>query len=32
MKALVGGWRQLWGEGDFPFYYVQLARLAAVRP
>ncbi|MGO8705759.1 MAG: sialate O-acetylesterase [Candidatus Brocadiia bacterium] len=24
MKALVGGWRQLWGEGDFPFYYVQL--------
>jgi sialate O-acetylesterase len=25
MKALIGGWRQLWGEGDFPFYYVQLA-------
>jgi len=24
MKALVGGWRQLWGQGDFPFYYVQL--------
>jgi sialate O-acetylesterase len=24
MKALVGGWRRLWGEGDFPFYYVQL--------
>src|ERR1039458_722598 len=19
MNALVGGWRQLWGEGDFPF-------------
>lgn len=25
MKALVGGWREVWGEGDFPFYYVQLA-------
>ena len=25
MKALIGGWRRLWGEGDFPFYYVQLA-------
>ncbi len=25
MKALVGGWRSIWGEGDFPFYYVQIA-------
>jgi sialate O-acetylesterase len=25
MKALVGGWRQVWGQGDFPFYFVQLA-------
>jgi sialate O-acetylesterase len=25
MKALVGGWRQLWGEGDFPFYFAQIA-------
>jgi sialate O-acetylesterase len=25
MKALVGGWRALWQEGDFPFYFVQLA-------
>lgn len=25
MKALIGGWRQLWGEGNFPFYFVQLA-------
>lgn len=25
MKALVGGWRKLWGEGAFPFYFVQLA-------
>ncbi len=25
MKALVGGWREVWGEGDFPFYFVQIA-------
>lgn len=25
MKALVGGWRQIWDEGDFPFYFVQIA-------
>jgi sialate O-acetylesterase len=25
MKALVGGWRELWHEGDFPFYFVQIA-------
>jgi sialate O-acetylesterase len=25
MKALIGGWRSVWGEGDFPFYYVQIA-------
>jgi len=25
MKALIGGWRQLWGVGDFPFYFVQIA-------
>lgn len=25
MKALVTGWRTLWGEGDFPFYFVQIA-------
>ncbi|RYD36268.1 MAG: sialate O-acetylesterase [Verrucomicrobiaceae bacterium] len=24
-KALIGGWRQVWGQGDFPFYTVQLA-------
>ena len=24
-KALIGGWRDLWGQGDFPFYYVQIA-------
>jgi len=25
MQALVGGWRQIWNEGDFPFYFVQIA-------
>jgi sialate O-acetylesterase len=25
MKALIVGWRQLWKEGDFPFYFVQIA-------
>lgn len=25
MKALIGGWRKVWGQGDFGFYYAQLA-------
>ena len=25
MKALLAGWRTLWGEGDFPCYFVQIA-------
>ncbi len=25
MRALIDGWRKAWGEGDFPFYFVQLA-------
>ena len=25
MKALIEGWRAVWGEGDFPFYFVQIA-------
>jgi sialate O-acetylesterase len=25
MHALINGWRQVWKQGDFPFYYVQLA-------
>jgi sialate O-acetylesterase len=25
MNALISGWRQVWGEGDFPFYFVQIA-------
>ena len=24
-KALIGSWRELWGQGSFPFYLVQLA-------
>lgn len=24
-KALINGWRTLWNQGDFPFYYVQIA-------
>ncbi|MEM9345772.1 MAG: sialate O-acetylesterase [Planctomycetota bacterium] len=24
MKALISGWREAWGQGDFPFYFVQL--------
>jgi sialate O-acetylesterase len=25
MKALIAGWRAIWGKEDLPFYYVQLA-------
>ena len=25
MDALIGGWRKVWAQGDFPFYFVQLA-------
>lgn len=25
MQAMVQSWRDAWGEGDFPFYYVQIA-------
>lgn len=25
MKALIQGWRAVWDQGEFPFYYVQLA-------
>jgi sialate O-acetylesterase len=30
MRALVGGWRKQWGQGDFPFYFAQLASFQAV--
>ena len=29
MRALIGGWRKVWGQGDFPFYFVQLAGFQA---
>ena len=29
MRALIGGWRKQWGQGNFPFYYVQLANFQA---
>jgi len=32
MKALIGSWRRLWGLGDFPFLYVQLAPFRYNRP
>jgi sialate O-acetylesterase len=27
MKQLIEGWRGAWNQGDFPFYYVQLASM-----
>ena len=30
MRTLIGGWRKHWGQGDFPFYFVQLANFQAV--
>ncbi len=30
--ALIGGWRKLWGQGDFPFYFVQLANFMNPNP
>ena len=24
-RALINGWRKLWGQGEFPFYFVQIA-------
>ena len=27
MKGLIDGWRGVWGQGDFPFYFVQLASM-----
>ncbi len=30
LRALITSWRQLWGQGDFPFYFVQLAPLGTV--
>ncbi len=30
MQALIQGWRQVWGQRDFPFYFVQLPNFQAV--
>jgi sialate O-acetylesterase len=32
MQALIGGWRQDFGLGDFPFYFVQLANFTNPNP
>lgn len=29
---MISHWRKVWGQGDFPFYYVQLADFLAERP
>jgi len=30
-KALINDWRQVWGQGDFPFLFVQLANFMPVQ-
>jgi sialate O-acetylesterase len=30
LRALIDGWRDRWGQGDFPFYYCQLAQFKAI--
>ena len=32
LKALIGGWRTLWTQGDFPFYIVQLSNFGPNSP
>lgn len=32
MHALINGWRSVWGEGDFPFLFVQIAPYKYVKP
>ncbi len=31
-KALIEDWRNVWGEGDFPFLFVQLANFMKIKP
>ncbi len=31
-QALIGGWRATWQQGDFPFYFVQLANFREPNP
>jgi sialate O-acetylesterase len=30
-QALIKGWRKAWGQGDFPFYFLQLANYSTVQ-
>jgi sialate O-acetylesterase len=32
MRGLIEGWRREWGQGDFPFYLVQLANFGKIEP
>lgn len=32
LPAMIADWRATWGQGDFPFYIVQLANWQAVKP
>ena len=32
MPAMISNWRKDWGEGDFPFFIVQLAPYMAIQP
>lgn len=32
LEALILGWRDVWGQGEFPVYFVQLAPYAGTRP
>jgi len=32
MPAVIQSWRDAWGQGDFPFYQVQLANFMAIKP
>ena len=31
-KALINGWRDLWGRGDFPFYFAQISSINQPTP
>ncbi|SFJ38235.1 sialate O-acetylesterase [Planctomicrobium piriforme] len=32
MPAMIQSWRDAWGQGDFPFYQVQLANFRPIKP
>lgn len=29
MQSMIGDWRKSWGQGDFPFYFVQIASIGS---